>query len=85
MNAIRSKLGNNGRIIIPSSFRQNLHLNKGDDIILHVEENVIFITTPAQSLRKLQEKFKNCVDASPDKQGSLVDELLAQRRAEAER
>jgi bifunctional DNA-binding transcriptional regulator/antitoxin component of YhaV-PrlF toxin-antitoxin module len=34
MKAIRTKLGKGGRVIIPTAFRQNLHLETGDDIIL---------------------------------------------------
>ena len=52
-----------------------LHLAKGDDIILHCDNNIISITTPNQALRKLQEKLKS----HPN---SLVDELIANRRAE---
>jgi len=33
MSAIRTKLGKGGRVIIPATFRQNLHLEAGDDII----------------------------------------------------
>jgi bifunctional DNA-binding transcriptional regulator/antitoxin component of YhaV-PrlF toxin-antitoxin module len=75
MNAIRSKLGEGGRIIIPANFRQMLHLTKGDDIILHCDNESIFITTPNKALRTLQNKLKN----HPN---SLADELIAKRKAE---
>lgn len=75
MNAIRSKLGEGGRVIIPANFRQMLHLAKGDDIILHCDNDIISITTPNRALSKLQEKLKT----HPN---SLADELIANRRAE---
>ena len=38
MSAVRTKLGEGGRVIVPATFRQNLHLEVGDDIIL---QNII--------------------------------------------
>ncbi len=84
MKAIRTKLGEGGRVIIPAMFRQNLHLEAGDDIILHMQENVIYITTPNQALHKLQTKVKNYVNATGE-HISLVDELIAIRRLEVNR
>jgi len=64
MNAMRTKLGEGGRINIPIAFRQNLHLSVGDDVILHIREDMIYITTPDQALHKLQAKVKNYVDTT---------------------
>jgi AbrB family looped-hinge helix DNA binding protein len=83
MSAIRTKLGKGGRVIIPATFRQNLHLEAGDDIILHMQENTIHITTPNQALYKLQAKVKNYANAAGE-HISLVDELIAMRRLEVD-
>jgi AbrB family looped-hinge helix DNA binding protein len=83
MSAIRTKLGEGGRVIIPAVFRQNLHLEAGDDIILHMQENIIYITTPSHALYKLQAKVKNYIDAT-EEHISLVDELIAMRRLEVD-
>lgn len=82
MNDIRTKIGDGGRVIIPAIFRQALHLDAGDEIILHFEDNELHITTPEQALSKLQAKVKSYLDKA-GKPGSLVDELIAMRRAEA--
>ena len=82
MNDVRTKIGDGGRVIIPAIFRQTLHLEAGDDIILHFEDNEIHIITPEQALIKLQAKVKSYLDKA-DKPISLVDELIATRRAEA--
>ncbi len=82
MNDIRTKMGDGGRVIIPVIFRKILRLKAGDDIILHFEDNEIHITTPEQALIKLQAKVKSYLDKA-DKPVSLVDELIAMRRAEA--
>ncbi|MBA3286316.1 MAG: AbrB/MazE/SpoVT family DNA-binding domain-containing protein [Nitrosopumilus sp.] len=62
MSDIRTKIGEGGRVIIPTAFRKALHLQPGDDIILHFENNQISITTPAQSLLKLQAKVEKYLD-----------------------
>ncbi len=82
MKAIRTKLGKGGRVIIPTAFRQNLCLETGDDIILHMEDNIIYLTTAEQALRKLQNKVKNYINTTGHNI-SLVDELITMRRNEA--
>jgi len=82
MNDVRTKIREGGRVIIPAILRQALHLNIGDEIILHVEDNEIHIVTPEQALTKLQEKVRDYLNKS-GKPISLVDELVAMRRAEA--
>ena len=83
MNDMRTRIGEGGRVIIPSIFRQQLQLKIGDEIILHIKDEEIHMTTPLQALRKLQTRVKNCMD-SADNPTSLVDELIAMRRAETE-
>ena len=82
MKAVRTKLGKGGRVIIPTAFRQNLHLETGDDIILHMEDNLIYLTTAEQALRTLQNKVKNYINTT-DQNISLTDELITMRRNEA--
>ena len=76
---IRTKIGVGGKVIIPSSFRKNVHWNIGDDIILQIKDNDIIMTTADQALKKLQAKLKL---HNTDKK-SLVDDLIAMRREEA--
>ena len=82
MKAIRTKLGKGGRVIIPTAFRQYLHLETGDDIILHMEDNLIYLTTAEQALQKLQKKVRNYIKTT-DQNISLVDELITMRRNDA--
>jgi len=82
MKAIRTKLGKGGRVIIPTAFRQYLHLQTGDDIILHMEDNLLYLTTAEQALQKLQKKVRNYIKTT-DQNISLVDELITMRRNEA--
>ena len=82
MKAIRTKLGKGGRVIIPTAFRQYLHLETGDDIILHMEDNLLYLTTAEQALQKLQKKVRNYIKTT-NQNISLVDELITMRRNEA--
>jgi len=75
----RTKIGAGGRIIIPSIIREKLHLSVGDEVILHVKEEELYITTPEHALHKIREKVKKYSKGKT----SLVDELFAMRRTEA--
>ena len=83
MKAVRTKLGKNGRVIIPTAFRKNLQLKNGDDIILHMENNLIYLTTAEQALHTIQKKVKDYMSAT-GQHLSLVDELISERRKDAE-
>ena len=76
---IKTKIGTGGKIIIPASFRKSIHLNVGDDIILHLKDNDIIMTTASQALKKIQAKLK----LHNPNQDSLVDELIQMRRDES--
>ena len=69
-------VGENGRMIIPALFRKQLNLKAGDEVIVKLSnDNDIIVHSPKQSLKKLQELFKNT-------SGSFVDELFEMRRKE---
>ena len=78
---MRTKIGAGGRVIIPSVIREKLHLSVGDEVIIHVKEEELYITTTDHALRKIREKVKK----NRQEKVSLVDELLAVRRTEASR
>jgi AbrB family looped-hinge helix DNA binding protein len=69
-----------GRIVIPAAFRRALHMNVGDELIIELDEGEVRLRTRAEGIRRAKEliaEFKN--GTSP------VDELIAERRAEAAR
>lgn len=80
MKAVRTKIGAGGRVIIPASIRNNLHLNQGDNIILHCESGKLIITTAEKALSSLQSKIRNCLK---DKKVSMSDQLINIRRLES--
>jgi AbrB family looped-hinge helix DNA binding protein len=81
MNKHRTRVDKNGRILIPVSFRRALGLKTGDSVFLRLEKGELQITTLRQRLVKAQRIVRKHIPRSV----SLVDELIAERRAEARR
>jgi AbrB family looped-hinge helix DNA binding protein len=77
----RVRINENGRVVIPASFRRALGINSGDTIVLRIENNELKLTTLRQRLAKAQQLLRKHVPAST----SLVDELIAERREAAKR
>ncbi|MHB8571522.1 MAG: AbrB/MazE/SpoVT family DNA-binding domain-containing protein [Candidatus Dormibacteria bacterium] len=78
--SVTARVGPAGRLVIPASVRKRLGIEVGSQVVLTEAPNGdIVLTTPAQSLRRLQELVRERVPGGI----SLVDELLAERRAEA--
>lgn len=77
---IRTKLTDGGRIVIPAEYRQALGLHIGDELILHLQDDEVRIFTPQQAIKRAQELVRRYVPQGR----SLVEELIAERRAEQE-
>jgi AbrB family looped-hinge helix DNA binding protein len=70
-----------GRVVIPASMRQRYGIHQGDTVVVNADEEGIHITTIDQAVKRAQ-----AICARYIKPGvSLVDELLRERREEAER
>lgn len=78
----RSTLSAEGRVVVPASIRKALGLEPGDSLTFRLDGEDIVMTTREAAIRKLQKVFRD----APGVEGrSLVDELTAERRAEAAR
>lgn len=75
------KVGPGGRIVIPAQLREKLGVKPGDTIWLEEDNEQVRISSVRQTIRKAQELVRQYVPEGV----SLVDDLLAERRAEAER
>ena len=71
-------LGQQGRLVIPAEVRSALGLRPGDVLHLQVEDQRLVLQRPRDAAAQLRG-----LGRVPDGR-SLVDELLAERRAEAE-
>ena len=80
MNAeARMRVNENGRVVIPASFRKALGINAGDEIIVRMEDDELRIMTLKRRLERAQESIRRYI--KPGR--SLVDELIAERREAA--
>ena len=75
----RLRVNENGRVVIPASFRKALGINIGDEVVLRIEDNELRITTLKRRIERAQRLVRQHV--KPDT--SLVDELIAERREAA--
>jgi AbrB family looped-hinge helix DNA binding protein len=79
--AQKVELGAGGRLVIPAPMRVALGMKEGDKVLVRLEGNELRIYTYQEAMRRAQEIVRSFVPAGV----SLVDELIADRRAEAAR
>ncbi|WP_260580743.1 AbrB/MazE/SpoVT family DNA-binding domain-containing protein [Sphingopyxis sp. PET50] len=75
-----AKLIKGGKIVIPAELRRELGFKDGDQLVIERDGNSLVLKTSQQVLREIQAEVRKLI--GPYK-GSLVDELIAERRAEA--
>lgn len=81
MNIQRGKLVSGGRLQIPADIRRTLGLNDGDEVRMEVVDGELRVRSFRETLARVQERLRPYVVPGV----SIVDELIADRRAEAER
>ncbi len=81
MQEIKTKLGQSGRIVIPTEYRRRLGLKSGDEIIMRLDDRGLHLYTPAQAVARAQALVRRYVPEGR----SLSDELISERREEASR
>jgi AbrB family looped-hinge helix DNA binding protein len=75
----RTRVNENGRVVIPSSFRKALGIEIGDEVVLRIEDDELRITTQQRRIQRAQRRARQYVK----KGTSLVNELLSERRQAA--
>lgn len=78
--SIKVRLGPDGRVVIPAPFREALRLKEGDVLFARLEGGEVHLLTPSAAICRAQALVRQHVP----KDVSLVDELIAERRKEAE-
>jgi len=81
LSTVSTKLTKGGRLVIPVSFRRELGLKPGDEVVLRLVDGEVRIRTRREAIREAQAIVKRHVK----KGRSLVQELLQERRSEAKR
>ena len=76
---IRARVNENGRVVIPSSFRKALGIEVGDEVVLRIEDDELRITTQQRRIQRAQQRARQYLKPGT----SLVHELLTERRKAA--
>lgn len=79
MNEFRTKLSENGRIIIPAPCRRLLHLHPGEELIIRLDDEEMIISTVKHALKKAQALVRKHA-----RNTNLVKELKKIRREDIE-
>ncbi len=78
---IPMKMSEGGRVVIPVEIRKALDLKEGDTVLWELVDGEARLTSRREQLRRAQALVRRHVPEGV----SLVDELLAERRAESGR
>jgi AbrB family looped-hinge helix DNA binding protein len=73
------KLGDDGRIVIPAAARRDLGLLPGQTLVVESDGDSLLVRTADAALRETQDYFQQFLPPGV----GLVDDLIADRRAEA--
>lgn len=74
------KIIDGGKLIIPAAFRRKLGIDIGDTVVIELGEDGLHVRSLSSAVRRAQDIVRAFV---PD-DVSLADELIAERRIEAE-
>ena len=78
--AVEVSVGRQGRLVIPAVLRRSLGLGEGDTLVARQEQGRLVLEKPSAIRQRLRDRF-----AGVPAERRLVDELLAERRLEAQR
>jgi AbrB family looped-hinge helix DNA binding protein len=82
MDTTSVKVEKSGRILIPAAIRRQFNLKEGTEVILRVDDTGIQMSTREQALTRIRAELRRYIPAD----GRLLsEELIAERRAEAEK
>jgi AbrB family looped-hinge helix DNA binding protein len=77
----RTRIGAGGRVVIPAEIRRELGLEEGEPVVLRVEDGELRIWSISEGIRRAQAIASKYIIPGQ----SVVDELIAERRAEVAR
>lgn len=79
--AVPLRISAQGRVVIPAEMRRELEIEPGETLMAHVESHRLVLERRGEILERLRSELR---EVRP-KGRSAVDELIAERRAEARR
>jgi AbrB family looped-hinge helix DNA binding protein len=78
MQEVHTRLGENGRVVIPAEFRRQLGLKPGDPLVVRLDEDGVRIESRQAAVRAARRMVRERVP----KGERLTERLFAMRRAE---
>ncbi len=75
---INMKMSDGGRVVVPAEIRQSMGLKEGDTVLWELRGGEAVLTTRRAQMREAQAMVRKYVPVGT----SLIDELIADRRAE---
>ncbi|MFN0192049.1 MAG: hypothetical protein ACKVP5_08750 [Aestuariivirga sp.] len=81
VKATKLQIASDGRLLLPLEVRDALRLGDNQLVTVEVKDGVLTLMSPATALIKI----RNIIKQHDTSKGSVVDELIAERRAEARR
>lgn len=78
-----AKISEGGRVVVPAEIRKALDLKDGDTVYWELTNGEARLTTRLARMRRAQELVQKYCPVKPGE--SVVDEFIAERRAEAAR
>ncbi len=77
--SLQLKVGPQGRVVIPAAIRQAMDIKQGSVLLAQLLDGKLVLETREQLLKQFFGRFTK---ARMETEGSVVDELMAERRAE---
>jgi AbrB family looped-hinge helix DNA binding protein len=81
MDAQRVKIVDGGKLVIPASMRRQLGISSGDTVLVNVDDGELRVRTIPRAIERARAIVRQYVPEG----SSLADELIANRRREADR
>ncbi len=78
MREFRSRLGEDGRIVIPAVLRRQLHLEPGEELIIKMSQDELHVVSAKQSLKNAQRRVQALAQGK-----SLVEQLKSLRQEDS--
>ena len=78
MAAFRTRVNEQGRLVIPAELRAAAGIKPGSDVVLEARDGEVRIRSVDAAVKRVQEKYKRLAGSR-----NVVDELITERRDEA--
>jgi AbrB family looped-hinge helix DNA binding protein len=78
MHEYRTKINENGRLVIPAAYRKALGIKTGDEVVLRIEEEELHISNTKNALKRARRLVKQYINDEIN----LTESLITDRRKE---